>query len=227
MKKKLILGILTLCLSSTASYAAPAYGTKMPAQGKLFGGLQNYFVDTRWMEGDNGKIRSNQEFFLLSYGLLDWLSIDLKGGAGDVRHSPSVENGVNYTAFVGGGYGFRMKIFDRDKFHSVWGFQHISIHPYSKGLEGNKHKGVTDDWQLSFLGSYDIGKWTPYAGFRWSRMDYIHWQNGERNRIKSDPDKSIGAIVGTDVNLTDRVWLNVEGDFVDAKAVACSVNYKF
>ena len=57
----------------------------MPEQKQFFGGLQTYTVFNRNLENDYGKMHSLQDFFLISYGVFDWLSLDLKGGAGDVR----------------------------------------------------------------------------------------------------------------------------------------------
>jgi hypothetical protein len=88
-----------------------------------------------------------------------------------------------------------------------------------------KHKAVLDDWQFSALVSYNLKKITPYLGSRWSRADYIHWVNGERDRVKSDLTKSFGLIFGFDLPVTKRVWLNLEGQFLDSEALAFSLNY--
>lgn len=58
-------------------------------------------------------------------------------------------------------------------------------------------------------------------------MDYIHWVDNVRNRVKSDRSKSIGLIAGTDIALNDTLWLNLEGNFLDAAAASLSINYKF
>jgi len=86
---------------------------------------------------------------------------------------------------------------------------------------------VIDDWQLSFLASKEFDCLTPYLGMRWSRMDYIHWVEDDRNRVKSDLDESIGMIVGMGVPVHEKVWLNFEGHFFDAEAVAASINFHF
>ncbi|MBF0385076.1 MAG: hypothetical protein HQL27_04310 [Candidatus Omnitrophica bacterium] len=222
-----ILVFLFIFIASTKAFAAPAYGTKMPEKFKFFIGGQTHEVFERDLEGNNGEVKSTQHFLLLSFGLADWLSVDLKGGAGDIDQK--VNNGLDlsYNTFVGGGYGFRIKVFEKDKLRSVVGFQHISIHPYTRNTGDTKHKGVLDDWQGSFLVSYDFEKITPYLGAKISRMDYIYWRDDIRNRVKSDTDKSIGAVAGFDLNLNDKTWLNVEGQFIDVKALSVSINYLF
>ncbi len=206
-------------------HAAPAYGTKMPAQGKFFGGLQSYAVLDRDLKGDNGEMHSLQYFALLSYGLMDWLSLDLKGGVGNIHQRGGNYPDLNYATYLGGGYGFRVKLYDHDATRVVAGFQHISIHPYQVAVGPNHHKTVLDDWQFSALVSHDIFNITPYLGARWSRMNKIYWIEDERNRIKSDKD--LGLIAGFDLPLCERVWFNVEGQFLDGAALAGSIHFSF
>jgi hypothetical protein len=218
--------VLWGCLAGLAQ-AAPSYGTKMPKQKQFHFGGQTYAVQQRDLEGDNGKIKSLQHFLLISYGLADWLSLDLKAGAGDTHQKPDVGDDISFPAYLAGGYGFRLRLYQAEAAKVVFGFQHISVHPYSVFIGTVKHKDVIDDWQLSLLASRGFRYATPYIGTRWSRMDYIHWVEDDRNRVKSDPDESAGLIVGTDLPLRENVWLNVEGQFVDAQALAASLNFHF
>jgi len=199
----------------------------MPQAQHIFAGAQTYNVLKRSLEDDYGKVRSLQNFILLSYGIFDWLSLDLKGGAGNIKEYPSSTDRVSYTTFLGGGYGFRLKVFEHEQTKMVFGFQHISIHPETASVGASKQKAVLDDWQFSFLASQQIGKLTPYLGTRWSRMDEIRWVDTVRKRVKSDLGKSIGLIAGTDIFLTPKIWLNIEGQFLDATAVAGSINFEF
>lgn len=225
--RKLFLVLLLAFSFVLPSYAAPCYGTKLPAKKELFIGLQSHSIFKRYLEDKFGKLRSNQYFLLLSYGVFDWLSIDLKGGAGNIKQHPVGSDEVDYDANFAGGYGFRLKFFDRDKTKMVFGFQHISVHPKSTHLGIVKNKAILDDWQGSLLASYDFKKFTPYLGTRWSRVDYIHTQGDSRKRKMSDSGKSIGLIVGLDIPVTKKVWVNLEGNFFDSEAAAFSLNYSF
>jgi hypothetical protein len=228
MKRKYFLGFIVMAAFwASPCHAAPSYGTKMPEKKQFHLGGQTYSVQQRNLEGDNGKMSSLQHFLLVSYGLTDWFSVDLKGGAGNTHQTPEGGDEITYPSYLGGGYGFRVRVYDRDKIKIVSGFQHISVHPYSIFVENVKHKAVIDDWQLSFLASREFDWLTPYLGMRWSRMDYIHWTEDDRNRVKSDLDESIGMIVGMDIPVHEKVWLNFEGQFFDAAAVAASVNFHF
>lgn len=225
--RKVLLGLLISFSISTPIYAAPCYGTRMPQQKQFFAGLQATSVFKRSLENDYGKIDSFQRFFLLSYGVFDWLSIDLKGGGGDLNQYPKTSDALKYPAFLGGGYGLRLRLYDTEKTKMVFGFQHISIHPHTVSLDGSKNKAVLDNWQFSFLVSHEFFNLTPYIGAAWSRMDNIHWLDGTRKLEKSDLDKSVGLIIGIDIPVTKKLWFNLEGQFFDETSVAASLNFGF
>ncbi len=226
MKKILFCFLICFCLASP-SYAAPCYGPRMPEKNQFFAGLQTYSVFKRQLDKDYGKIHSLQNFFLLSYGVFDWLSMDLKGGAGNIKQRSRIGGDIDYPTFLGGGYGFRVRLYNSEKTKVVFGFQHISVHPYSVSVDGLKHKAVLDDWQFSCLISREFSLITPYVGTRWSQMNNIHWTNGERKLEKSDLGKSVGLIIGADIPLSKKLWFNIEGQFFDATAVAGSLNFAF
>jgi hypothetical protein len=224
IQMKCLFWILCFVLCASVTYAAPCYGTKMPAQKEFHLGLQSYSIFNRYLEHEAGSLRSQQEFLLLSFGLFDWLTLDFKGGAGSIRQHPKGSDELDYPTYMGGGYGFRLRLYEGNKFKGVFGFQHISIHPETVSVEGSKHKAVLDDWQFSTLLSYDLGVITPYLGTRWSRADYIHWVDTVRDRVRSDLSKSMGLIVGFDLPVAKNVWINLEGSFFDTEAVAFSLN---
>lgn len=224
--RKLLPVLLTLCLLSN-SYAAPCYGTKLPAKNGFFLGTQDYSLIKRDLEDDQGRLRSSQYFLLVSYGVFDWLSIDLKGGAGNVIQHPESGDKMGYASNFAGGYGFRLRFYDRQNIKMVFGFQHISVHPKNRDLGIDKQRAILDDWQVSILGSYDFKKITPYLGARWSRVDYIHRNGEDRKRVMSDLNKDIGLIAGFDLPINKKLWLNLEGQFLDSEAFAVSLNYSF
>lgn len=209
------------------TYAAPCYGTKLPQKKEFFGGFQTHAIFKRYLEDEYGKLRSAQHFFLLSFGVYDWLSIDLKGGAGNIKQHPLGTDEVDYTSNFSGGYGFRLKFYEREKLKMVFSFQHISTHPKSTHLGDVKNRAILDDWQWSLLASYDFKKFTPYLGTKWSRVDYIHWVGDQRKRRMSDLTKSIGLVMGLDIPLVKKFWLNLEGQLLDTEALAVSLNFNF
>ena len=228
MNKLLVLTLLiSVFFVPLSSFAAPCYGTKMPVKGEFFSGLEYYGILERELEPDQGKVRSNQSFFLISYGIFDWLSLDLKVGAGDIKRYDAPKDNVYYSAKFDGGYGFRVKLYEKERIKFVGGFQHISVHPFTVHLNNKKYKSVLDDWQLSLIGSYDFSRITPYVGTRLSRTDYINWIDNTRKRNMSDTDKCAGLIAGADIPVTEKMWLNIEASFFDSEAVALSLNARF
>jgi hypothetical protein len=211
----------------TVSWAAPAYGTRLPEKSHVCIGGQSYYVLERKLEQGHGEMNSLQHFLLISYGLTDWLSVDLKGGAGNIRQKPDIGHEIEYPSYVGGGYGFRLKFYEKEKKKAVFGFQHISIHPYTQVVGDTKHKAVLDNWQISWLASHEFAHAVPYAGMKWSRMDNIHWVDEERGRERSDIGKSIGFILGADIPFGRNMWMNMEGQVWDDQALAVSLNVQF
>lgn len=226
LKRLALLITLSFCFYLTA-LAAPCYGTKMPEQGRFFWGFETHNIFKRDLESDYGSLRSTQNFFQFSYGIRNWLSLDLKGGAGNIKQHPLSSDEVDYTSSFAGGYGLRLKFYEREKIRAVFGFQHISVHPRSIQLGEAEHKSVLDDWQISLLASYDFSKITPYFGAKFSRVDYIHWIEEDRERRMSDLTKSAGLVLGLDINFTEKTWINLEGQFIDGQALAVSFNFKF
>ncbi len=227
MRRIFLLYLFVYFCISNSCYAAPCYGAKMPRNNQFFTGLQTYSVVNRYLINQNGKMRSLQNFVLISYGLFDWLCLDLKGGAGNIKQQSSGVERIDYSAYLGGGYGLRLRLYNSEKANMVFGFQHISIHPYKSHKDGIKRKAVLDNWQFSLLVSRPFSIITPYIGTKWSRMDYILWTNGERSRIKSDRTRNIGLIVGADIPLSKQSWFNIEGNFFDTEAFSTSLNFSF
>jgi hypothetical protein len=226
-KTIVFLFFILVFIPTNSSYAAPCYGTKMPGLYKFFAGVQTHNIFNRYLENEYGEVRSLQHFFQLSYGAYEWLSIDLKGGAGYIKQHPLGSDEVDYPSGFAGGYGFRVKFYDEEKIKAVFGFQHVSVHPQKIELEDVENTGVLDDWQVSLLASYEFKKLTPYLGTKWSRVDYIHWVEDDRERRMSDLTKSLGLVCGLDFPLTDKTWLNLEGQLFDTEAVSFSINYQF
>lgn len=223
-----LIGIM-LCVPVSLG-AAPCYGTRLPGKGSFVAGTQTYVIFKRYLEAQYGQLRSAQHFLLLSYGICDWFSIDLKGGAGNIKQNPRTSDEIDYRSNFAGGYGYRLKFYDNEKVRAVFGFQHISAHPKSSdtGSAGQtRNKAILDDWQYSLLVSCSWGALTPYAGTRWSRLDYIHNVEGTRKRRMSDLTKDIGLIAGLDYAFGERLWVNLEGQFLDSEAVAMSLNWAF
>lgn len=226
MLKLALFIILNFCFI-IPTYAAPCYGTKMPAKKKFVIGLQTHTIFKRYLKDEYGKLRSTQHFLLVSYGVYDWVSIDLKGGLGNIKQHPVGSDEVDYSSSFAGGYGFRLKLYDEEMTKIVFGFQHISVHAKKVHLGNVKNKAVLDDWQVCLLVSHEFSKIIPYLGTKWSRVDYIHWVDDNRNRKKSDLTKTLGFLLGIDIMPSEKFWFNIEGQLFDGQTLAFSINFNF
>ena len=227
MIKKIGSIIVILFLVFYSVYSAPCYGTKSPEKGEFFGGFQSHSILNRHLEAEYGEVRSTQHFFQLSYGIYDWLSLDLKAGLGNIKQHPLGSDEIDYPSAFAGGYGFRIKFYDTEKIKMVFGFHHISVHPEFIHVDDQKNKAILDDWQLSLLASYTYNKIVPYGGLKWSRLDYIHWIGDDRSRRMSNLAQSLGIVCGLDIPLNKKLWINVEGQFIETEALSISLNFAF
>ncbi len=225
--KKIFLFILFISGVIFSSKAAPCYGTRMPSRKQFFAGAQSYTIFQRKLEGDFGNLRSQQGFFTLSGGLSDWLSIDLKIGTGNILQHPVGRNEIDYPTSFAGGYGYRLKLLDKETTKAVFGFQHISVHPYSREIGDVRNEAILDDWQYSLLVSQQVKTITPYIGAYWSRVDYIHHWDNEHKRKMSSLAHAVGLVCGVDFDVTKKSWLNLEGQFFAGSAFSASYNYSF
>ncbi len=228
MARKVLMCIMGLLLTAGAASAAPAYGTKMPEKNKIFWGYQHYTITGRDLNKDHGTLKSQQDHILLSYGITDWFSLDLKASLGTVKHKDGSGSETEYNnPLWGGGYGFRVRLFERGAFKSVAGFQHISIHPKTVKKNGEKNNAILDDWQGSWLISYDIQKLTPYVGVRYGTADYIHRLNNDADRVLTAEGRRTDLVLGLDLPVAEKVWLNIEGAAGAGEAFAASVHFCF
>ncbi|NLE65227.1 MAG: hypothetical protein GX606_04865 [Elusimicrobia bacterium] len=209
--------------------ASPTYGPTMPTPKQAFWGLQHYSVLGRTLDNDLGKIESRQNFLTLSYGIREWLSLDLKWSLHSrFRNQEGPSGEVEFEDPVwGGGYGARVRVFEDGPWKGIVGFHHTSIHPRTLKANGVKRNGIWEDWQVSGSLSYEWGHFVPYAGLLWSTADEIIRIDKERNRIKSDPDRNWGVLTGLNILLTPRTFLNLEVDWRDDAAVACGLHVRF
>ncbi len=226
--RHIIFMVMLFLIFPVVSMAAPAYGTKMPHKGEVFGGLQHYAILDRDLNKDHGNLRSQQDHVLLSYGVTDWFSLDLKWTRGDITHIDQDGTRIKYDhPLWGGGYGFRARLYEKGPVKVVSGFQHISVHPRTVKRNGEKNNAILDDWQGSALVSYAFKKVTPYTGMRYGTTDYLHRLNNDADRVYSPESRRFDAVLGMDIPLTPKAWLNIEGAFGAGEAIATGVNFKF
>jgi opacity protein-like surface antigen len=226
--RKILLSLVILYFFAPSLLAAPAYGTDLPAKGRMRVGYQANVVIKHELKEGYGKIDSVQHYYDVSYGVLDWFVFDGKLGIGDTNRKGGNVPDADYGYSFAGGYGFRARLYD-DKdsgIKVVGGFHHISVHPRDEDIGGDRYESFLDDWQIDLLCSKKFGRFTPYAGGKASVFEHVYRINkGDRKRVS--PKYNGGAIAGFDFNLKDDITVNVEGRFIDEDAVSAGIYYSF
>ena len=222
-----IIAVFTLITAGRA-LAAPCYGTHMPKKKKWFGGVEYNFLTERKFQNSQGRTKNPDQFLMFSYGLLDWLSIDLKGGSGKITYKDSEYGDQDLSTSFAGAYGFRIKLWSAkdETAKIVAGFQHISVHPKRVQTTAGRYTVVADEWQGSCLGSVRIKQFEPYLGFKYGTYDLIRWIDAaNRKRYKSQDNW--GLVLGGDFWISKGLKLNLEYHFFDEKAASLSIGFDF
>lgn len=228
MLKRLVCVIIVMVFAGGNAQAAPTYGTDMPKKRQISEGYQTNIMFKHDLADTYGNVKSVQHYFDISYGVADWFALDGKIGLGDTLRKGGIHPKIDYRYGFAGGYGFRILVFEEAKnsVKGVLGFHHICVHPSSRNLNGDKHQGILDDWQCSFVTSKDIGRLTPFLGIKGSTNDYICKVN-EIDRKRRPPEYYVGLIVGCSARLCGGISVRVEGRFIDESAMTAGAYYTF
>ena len=220
--------LILFLLYTISAYAAPTDGTNIPYKGEYRTGYQNNTIFKHDLAEAYGSIKSSQNYYTLSYGVFNWLTLDGKIGFGNLMEKGGDHPKVDHNYGFAGGYGFRLRVLDDDKnkVRIVTGFQHTSTHPPSRNLNGDKREAIYEDWQGSLIASKDISRFTPFAGAKVSYGDLIQRTN-EIDRKTRPPAYYAGVVVGCDVKLTKNTYISVEGHFIDETSLSSGIYYKF
>ena len=213
---------------SQNALAAPTCGTETPREGAASVGYETNIIFKHDLGDSHGNIKSAQHFYILSYGVFDWLSFDGRMGAGDLLQKGGVHPKVHYDYGFAGGYGFRILVLEdvKNRVRIVAGFHHISVHPNNRALNGDKYESLLDDWQASVVSSKDIGAFSPFLGVKASRQDLVYKVN-ETDRKRRPPLYYGGVVAGASLKLPGDISLRLEGRFIDESALSTAVYYTF
>lgn len=101
---------------------------------------------------------------------------------------------------------------------------------YSKSQLGGSLDAEWQEWQVSLGVSRKLGQISPYFGIKYS--DVVASAKATISGTTydlddTDSDENFGVFVGTLINLTDNLSLNVQGRFIDETAVGVELSFKF
>jgi len=222
--------IATLLFGAMESSAAPSNGTRFPPKYEVELGYEYDMMFDRPMAGSYGHLRSQNNFYTVSFGAFDWLALDGKIGMGDVtQYGASYLPKLEYNTGFAGGYGFRIRALEYKPYgvRVIAGFQHISVHPQDRSSGNDKYESFLDDWQISGLVAKDFKNLTLYAGIKGSDCEIVYKVNKNDKRRRYSEDH-VGLITGAEIYLfNDKARLGLEGRFFDETAVSASASYMF
>ena len=231
-KKKIILslffGLLIFALLSLGdAFAAPTCGVHMPKKNTVDFGFESYVLRNYKTKDDiQAKLKGEGVFMCLSYGIVDWLVLDLKFGSSSIRNDVFSGTKYDYDANWGGAYGFRWQLYKNDNYgiKVITGLQHLSIHPKADNSD-TKRKSILDDSQAQLLISKLWKSFDFYIGVKSTIGRFIRKFSGTYE-TKSLAEH-ISAVVGTEFYINDKWHLNLEGRFLQEDSFTVGMRYQF
>jgi len=227
MGRKILFAGLMLFLFCRPVQAIPSEGNSFPALHSTIWGIQLNNIFLRDFNKVEGKGSTTQYFIKASYGLKPWLFIDGKVGSGNIQFKTKNGPDLDFKTNFAGGYGFRILLYEdkRQKIKSVFGFQHISCHPFKETVNQSIYRVIWDEWQGAWLFIKQCNKTAIYAGPQYSEAQLKYKVDGFRRRLKAED--RWGVLFGAFYRLGENLNINAEVRLIDETAVNAGVYYKF
>ncbi len=222
-----ILIVFLLCAAKV--YAMPTQGAVLPDKGSWAQGLEVNFLFEKEMKHPKGKVDSRQYFTMLSYAPSDWFCFDFRAGSGNLKFEENSNGTINYNTAFAGGYGFRARLTqaNRSFMDILYGFQHISVHPDPRRVDGIKNEISMDDWQASVICAKKINFLYPYAAVKYSRVNLTRITSESKDRKISGSIDRVGFAAGIDFIINKYINANLEGRFFDEKGFSVNLSWRF
>ena len=203
-------------------------------------------ADVKEVEIDKGY----QTMFKSSYGLLDNLDVYVKLGAADYDVDAAIYNKntgtkdsseeINTDTDFAYGFGIKGKYDLNETWLIGCDLQYLmSKHKTNiaettiatGAVESTTYNsGTLKEWHIAPYVGYRAGNFLPYLGVRYSDVK-LNMKNpaasGWTDDHKYEADDNVGVFLGTDYKINEACSLNLEGRFIDERAVSAGINWKF
>ncbi|MFH1460325.1 MAG: hypothetical protein ABIG64_08185 [Candidatus Omnitrophota bacterium] len=222
-----LISFLSLFLSYPSLLAIPSEGNFLPGLHTTIWGFQYNHIFKRDFNKVPGQGATTQYFLKASYGLTKRLFIDGKVGLGNVSFQRNDGLNLDFPTGFAGGYGIRYLFYadEKEKIKSIFGFQHISCHPFKDTVNNIEHRVIWDEWQGTWLFIKEFRENDIYFGPQYSNTQLKYKQGDLRRRLKSED--CWGFLLGADYQIKDDVNANAEIRFFDEWAINFGIGYKF
>ena len=231
IKKLLVLSLAIFLCLPVVIYAASIGGAETQGKEKVGVGIDQEFVfgrDLKYQSGLEGlgneiEIKNiSRTMAKISYGLLDNLDIYTKLGTADVKIKGPAFTAKTDNAFVWaiGAKGTYELTKDWFLGANVEYLRHR--HSANFNFNGNDWDGklLFQEWQVAPYIAKKIGNFTPYLGGSYSDLRV-------KGDVKLKADDNFGMFVGSSYKINDRLFLNMEGRFINERAISFGATYKF
>ncbi|MBU1088225.1 MAG: hypothetical protein KKD05_12005 [Candidatus Omnitrophica bacterium] len=222
-----VLFLAILLLFAPNSSAIPSEGNFFPELNETLWAIQSNNIFLRDFNKVEGKASTAQCFVQASYGISERFFLDGKVGIGNV--SFNVQDGVNLDFHNGfaGGYGVRYIAHENKKknIKSIFGFQHISCHPFKDKVNDVQYRVIWDEWQGTWLFIKEYEKASVYIGPQYSAAQLKYKVDSFRRRLKSEDNW--GMLVGGNYNVNKNLMIQAEVRLFDEWALNFGISHKF
>ena len=223
--------IITLLFLSLpiAAYAMPTDGPILPQQGRWKIGTETNFLFEKQMKRPKGDLESEQYLTTLSYAPFSWFSFDFRLGCGNLKFEQKNADTINYNTSFAGGYGFRARLAEPDRYFIdvLYAFQHISVHPDARTVNGVKNEIFMDDWQTSLICAKRFSFLYPYAAIKYSKVTLSRITSQRKDRKRAGSVDRVGLAVGADFIFSQSLAANIEGRFFDEEGLNVGLSWRF
>lgn len=227
MGRIIIIAVSILLSFSLNAMAIPSEGNFLPDAHKTIWGLQYNNIFLRDFNKVEGKGMTKQYFLKASYAVTERFFLDGKIGQGSIRFKRNDDVDLDFSSSFAGGYGFRYLVFQSEYsgWKSIFGFQHISCHPFKDTVAGVNYRVIWDEWQGTWLFIKEWEKTALYFGPQYSATQLKYKVDNFRRRLKTED--YWGLLLGGEYRFMKKTSINVEVRVLDEWAINTGISYKF
>ena len=227
MGRIIFIAVLILAVSPINAVAIPSEGNFLPALRKTIWGFQFNKIFLRDFNKIEGEGMTKQYFLKASYALTERFFLDGKIGLGSIKFKRNDGTDLDFSSGFAGGYGLRYLVYQNNRkgWKSIFGFQHVSCHPFKDMVNDVNHRIIWDEWQSTWLFIKEWKKAALYFGPQYNLAQLKYKVDENRRRLKAED--SWGLLFGGNYRFMKKASISAEIRVLDEWAINTGICYKF
>jgi len=209
-------------------------------EGDYFMGLEAYSVKDRQIaevsRNTKTSFGSNQYFFLLSYGILDYLMIESRFGVAELNLK---EDPFNFGYGFAWGLSARAIMFERPHMDLKVGvgLDYVDYSPRNIQIVNQDVKPEALEWQFSADVSKGFGRFTLFSGVRYSEIEIkikdfvpeedLTLETEFETDLKYKQQKELGLVIGGQYELREDLSVTAEAQLFDGETFMLKLTYRY